>query len=69
MTRNQCLKQKVDRLLHSVAYEEKSIEQGKQNLKNLEEQLAHDKKEGRNAVFELYVSSSHRSFVKFMKGH
>jgi hypothetical protein len=62
-------KQKVIHLLHDTACAQRDVNMFKGFAAGAEKQLTRTKQQGRDALFELYVSSSHRSFVKFLREH
>jgi len=67
MTEQQKKQQTVRDLQLHGAYAKHNIKEHQHKLDESKQCLEEINKDGRAALFDLYVSSSHRSFMKFLK--
>ena len=67
MTENQQKQQDVRDLQIHQNYAKLEVRNYKHKLEAAEESLKEINKDGKEALFLLYVNSSHRSFMKFLK--
>lgn len=67
MTEHQKKQRKVTDLIIHAAYAQQQVEDCQQQLADASACQVSAIHQGRTALFDLYVSSSHRWFVKFLK--